>query len=138
MSYSVLTITTRPDCQALINIATAEKDDMDYRRTGLVRQNNSATGTSLTIESSLAAVNAELGALATIIAALPPGPTLEENLVKQKKADYKKFLLEQRRINYGPIARVEREYDIARLDEGILESDAFIAELTARMNELPV
>ena len=138
MSYSVLTLTTKPDCQALINIATAEKGTLEYRRSGLVRQNQSATTTALEIETGLAAVDAELAALATIVATLPPGATLDDNIVKQTKAQYKKFLLEQRRINYGPIAVVEREYDIARLDEGILESENFIADLTVRMDELPV
>jgi len=131
-------LTTRPDCQALINIANSEKGDLVYRRSGLMRQNESATTTSLEIETGLAAVNAELSALASILATLPPGVTLEENIVKQKKAEYKKFLLEQRRVNYGPIALVEREYDIARLDEGIIESDAFIASITTRMDELPL
>ncbi len=59
-------------------------------------------------------------------------------MVKIKKAEYKKFLLDQRKTNFAPIALVEKQYDIACLDHSIAETDAFIASLTARMNELPV
>ncbi len=138
MSYTVSLLTLKADCQALINIANAEKDDHVYRRAGLVRQSQLASSTSLEIESGLAAVTAELSALASILAGLPPGPTYDENAVKQRKAEYKKFLLEQRRINYGPIAMVEREYDIARIDQSIAETDVFIAELTTHMDSLPL
>lgn len=138
MIYTVLLLTLKADCQALINIANAEKDDLDYRKTGLLRQSQMATSTSLEIESGLAAVTAELSALASILLGLPPGPTYQENVVKQKKAEYKKFLLEQRRVNYGPIAMVEREYDIARIDQSITETDAFIAALTTHMDSLPL
>lgn len=138
MVYTVSLLSTKADCTALLNIANAEKDGMVYRRTGLQRQSQTASLTSLEIESSLAAVNAELSALTAILATLPPGPTYDENLVRKTKADYKKFLLEQRRSNYGPIAMVEKEYDIACLEEAIIETDAFIASLTARRDELPV
>ena len=138
MNYTVSLLTLKADCQALINIASAEKDDLLYRRSGLLRQSQVASSTSMEIESGLVAVNAELSALNGIIANLPPGPTYEENVVRRKKAEYKKFLLEQRRVNYGPIAMVEREYDIARIDQAITESDAFIAVLNTRMDELPL
>ena len=51
MIYTVAILTLKADCQALINIANAEKDDLSYRRAGLVRQSQTATSTSLEIES---------------------------------------------------------------------------------------
>ena len=138
MNYTVSHLTTRPDCQALLDIANAEKSDLDYRKTGLLRQRQTSTVTSFSIQSDLAAVNAEVSALEIILNALPPGPTYDDTMVRITKARYKQFLLEQRKGNYGPIALVEKEYDIACIDQAISETDAFIVSLTARMDELPV
>lgn len=137
MSYTVTLLATKADCTALLNIANSEKDGMIYRKTGLLRQSQTANLTSMEIEASLAAVTAELAALNSILAALPPGPTYDENVVRKTKAEYKKFLLEQRRGNYGPIALVEKEYDMACIDKAIEETDAFIVVITARFDELP-
>lgn len=137
MNYSVLTLTTRPDCQALIKIASTEKETLAYRRTGLTRQHQTASDTSLNIEADMAAVVAELASLETVLNRVPPGTTYDDALVRHKKAEYRKFLLEQRKGNYGPIALVEKEYDIACIDQAITETDAFIASVTARMDELP-
>ena len=138
MNYSVLTLTSRPDCQALINIASAEKDNLAYRKTGLQRQHQSASITSIGIQTDLSTVIAELAALQSVLDTIPPGPTADETMVRYKKAEYKKFLLEQRKGSFGPIALVEKEYDMACIDQAIAETDAFILAVTARMDELPV
>ncbi|RYY70767.1 MAG: hypothetical protein EOO13_05485 [Chitinophagaceae bacterium] len=138
MSYTLSLLTTKADCTALLNIANAEKGSMVYRKTGLQRQTQNATLTSMEIEASMAAVDAEIAALTAILATLPPGPTYDENEVRKTKAEYKKFLLEQRRGNYGPIAIVEKEFDIACLDGSIVETEAFILALETRRGELPV
>jgi hypothetical protein len=136
MNYSVSLLTTKPDCEALIEIATSEKEGLAYRKTGLERQHQSATLTSAEIESELASVNAEIGALETIMNSLPEGPTKTETFRKLKKAEYKKFLLEQRKGNYGVVSLLEKEYDIACIEKDIEEADAFILALKDRMNSL--
>jgi hypothetical protein len=136
MNYTVSLLTNKPDCQALIDIATAEKAGLNYKKTGLLRQSQSATLTAAEIEAELASVNAELTALQTIIATLPDGPTKEDAIRRFKKADYKKVLLEGRKGKYGVFSILEREYDIACIDLDITEADAFITAVTTRMNEL--
>ena len=136
MNYTVSLLTTRPDCQALIDIATAEKSDLNYRKTGLMRQSQNATLTSAEIEAELTSVNAELAALQTLIDNLPDGPIKEDTIRRYKKADYKKVLLEGRRGKYGVLSILEREYDIACIDLDISEADAFITALTDRLNAL--
>lgn len=136
MNYTVSMLTNIPDCQALIDIANAEKSALNYKKTGLQRQSQSATLTAAEIEAELAAVNAELTALQTIINNLPSGPTKEDAIRKFKKADYKKVLLEGRRGKYGVLSLLEREYDIACIDLNIQEADTFITAVTDRMNTL--
>lgn len=137
MNYTVSHLTTRPDCQALLDIANAEKSDLAYRKAGLQRQQQTSTVTSFSIQTDLAAVNAEVSALEMVLNAIPPGPTYDDTQVRITKARHKKFLLEQRKGNYGPISLVEKEYDIACIDQALSETDAFIVSITARMDELP-
>lgn len=136
MNYTVSLLTTEADCQALIDIAQSEKDGLNYRKTGLQRQRQTATLTSAEIETELASVNAELNALQPVMNSLPDGPTKTEALRKYKKAEYKKFLLEQRKENYGVMSLLEKEYDIACIEKDIEEADAFIAALKDRMDSL--
>ncbi|MFT3910940.1 MAG: hypothetical protein QM737_16090 [Ferruginibacter sp.] len=137
MNYTVSLISSRADCQALIDTANDDKDSLVYRKTGLQRQMQSASSNTVGIEADLAAAVAEIEALNTVIANLPPGNTREETSVKLTKAEYKKFLLEQRKGNYGSTALIGKEYDIACVEQQIAETDAFIQSLTTRMNELP-
>jgi hypothetical protein len=138
MNYTVSQLTTKPDCEALLQIANAEKSDLEYRKAGLQRERQASTLTSYSIQTGLAAVNAEVSALETVLNALPPGPTYDDTQVRITKARYKQFLLEQRKGNYGPISLVEKEYEIACIDQALSETDAFVVSITARMDELPV
>jgi hypothetical protein len=136
MKYTVSLLTTVQDCQALIDLANKEKGTFEYRKIGLERQRLSATVTSQEIEASLAAVNIELQSLQSIYDSLPDGPAKQDTFNKIKRDEYKKFLLEQRKENYGVLALLEKEYDIANIDRNIAETDDFVAQVTARMNEL--
>ncbi len=134
MEYTVSLLTTAADCQALINLANQEKEILDHRRVGMEIQRKSSATNSVSIEAELAAVTAEIDAYNSVIASLPDGPVKEENRRKLIKSEYKKFLLEQRRENYGVLAVLEKEYDIACLEKDLEETDAFIAALQAQMN----
>ena len=136
MDYTVSMLTTQPDCQALIDIATSEKDSLVYRKTGLDRKRQTVTVTSSEIETELATVNAEISALQTVVDNLPDGSIKQDTLVKLKKAEYKKFLLEERKGNYGVLSVLEKEYDISCLEKDIDETDKFIRDVTERMNSL--
>jgi len=137
MNYTVSLLTTRPDCEALIELANSEKGTLAYRKVGLERQILNATVTTAEIESSLLAVTAELAGLQQVYDNMPEGPTKQNIFTSITKATYKKFLLEQRKENYGVLALLEKEYDIASVDRSIAETDDFIDQVTVRMNELP-
>ena len=136
MNYTVSLLTTGPDCQALIDLANREKNTLAYRKTGLERQRQSATLTSQEIESNLLAVTVELQALQSVYDSLPEGAAKQQALSNIKKSEYKKFLLEQRKENYGVLALLEKEYDIASIDRGIVETESFIGQVTTRMDEI--
>jgi len=126
MNYSVSLLATRPDCQALIDIANVDKGGLVYRRTGLERQSQSATLNAAEIEAELTAVTAEVVSLQAIINGLPDGPTKDVIILRFKKADVKKNLLEGRKEKYGVLSLLQRENDIACIDQDIIETDAYI------------
>jgi len=126
MNYNTQLLATKPDCQALINIANSEKEGLAYRKTGLDRQRQNVTLTTAEIEAELASVTAELNALQAVYDSLPDGPTRQDTQIKFRKVEYKKFLLEQRKGNYGVLSVLEKEYDISCIEKDIVETDAFI------------
>ena len=136
MNYSVSLLTTRPDCQALIDIANSDKKGLLYRRAGLEIQSDSATSNSTEIDAELSAVTAEIASLQAIINGLPDGPTRDILILRYKKADVKKALLESRKDKYGVLSLLQKENDIACIDKDIIEIDAYITALTDRMNAL--
>jgi hypothetical protein len=136
MNYTVSLLTTRPDCQALIDLANRDKDTLAFRKMGLELQRQSATTTSQEIASSLLATTTELQALQSVHDSLPDGAAKQAIFNTIKKKDFKKFLLEQRKENYGVIAHLEKEYDIASIDRSIVETDDFIGQVTTRMNAI--
>lgn len=136
MNYSVSLLTNRPDCQALIDIANADKKGLLYRRTGLEIQSDSATSNSSEIDAELSAVTAEVASLQAIINGLPDGQTKDILILRYKKAEVKKALLESRKDKYGVLSLLQKENDIACIDKDIIEIDAYITALTDRMNAL--
>lgn len=137
MNYEVSLLATRADCQVLIDNAVSEKESLNYRKSGLVRNRRSAGENSVSVEADLHATIAEVAANQTRYDSLPEGNAKQEALRQLKKAQYKQFLLEQRRLNYGSLSLLDKDYDIACIDHMLAETDDFILQLTTRMNQLP-
>lgn len=113
-------------------MAKKEKDDLQYRKTIIVHQNVSFSGTATEVEAELTAVTTQKTALTTVVAALPDGTVKSSNLTKLKRLELKEYLLTQKKDNYGAVALLENEFEEARIDLEIAEADAFITALNAR------
>ncbi len=74
----------------------------------------------------------ELSTLNAVIPTLPEGNYKEDNLAKQKKLDWRKQVLNNKRADYGTVALLDKEFELASVERRLLEVDAFIAALTAR------
>jgi hypothetical protein len=132
MSYSVEKITTTADCDLLLSLAAKEKADQNFKRLSEERLTLNYSETSIEIDAELQTVNTEIAAMETIIATLPEGNSKEEAVKKKTKLEYKKFLLNNRKENYGTLALLEKELDLNRVTVEISEIDAFIEAITAR------
>lgn len=124
---SVQNLTQVSDCNALLTWAAREKSDLNFKRLSDERLTVRFAETSQELDAILQGVLAELAATETIIAVLPEGPSKDEAINKKTRLEYKKFLLENRKESYGTVALLEKEMDLARVEQEIEEVDAFIA-----------
>jgi hypothetical protein len=131
MSYSVEKITTTADCDLLLSLAAKEKADQAFKRLSEERLTLNYSEISIEIDAELQTVNTEIAATETIIATLPEGNSKEEAVKKKTKLEYKKFLLNNRKENYGTLALLEKELDLNRVTVEISEIDVFIEVITA-------
>lgn len=136
MAYSVNSISTKADCDLLINIATKDKGDLEFRKVSLQRQQTNYSENSVEIAAELTAVNAELSALTTIINSLPDGETKDAQITRKKKAELKQFLLTERKDNYGSVALLSKELDLERVQKEIAEINAFVVAIEARKSAI--
>lgn len=131
MMYSVSNLTSIADCDVLLTSVGKERADLEFKRLSEERLTNKYATTSVAVEAILQGVIVELSAVNTIISVLPEGPTKEEEIKKRTRLEYKKFLLENRKESYGAVALLEKELDLARVEQELEEVDAFIAAITA-------
>ncbi len=132
MNYSVNMLSTAADCDSLILVAEKEKSDLGFRKTSQERQKENYAANSIGIDEDILATNAEVTALQTVVSTLPAGAAKDENEKRLKKLELKKFLLAQKDKNYGSVALLMRELEVARIAKEMEEVDAFIVSINAR------
>lgn len=130
--YSIEKLTQVSDCDAVLTWAQTEKESLELKKLNESKLTKDYSTTSLSIDTELLSVTTQINAINTVLPTLPEGSVKEDHLKKLKKLDYRKFLLEDRRINYGVVALLEKELDVERLTKEITEIDAFITSVTQK------
>lgn len=133
MNYSISSLTQVADCNSLLAWAAREKADLNYKKITIERVSQKYAETSVGLDAEIQAVIAEIAATETIIAALPEGPTKEAQLDKKVTLEYRKFVLENRKENYGTVALLQKESELGRIDQEIVEVDTFTATIQAHL-----
>lgn len=125
-------LTTAADCDAVLSIAAKKQKDLEWKKLSIQRQKEAYAENSVEIAAELAAKEAELAALDTVINTLPDGELKEDNIKKRRRVDYSIFLLNDRKAYYGAVALVEKEYDEQRVLRELEETAALVTEVEAR------
>ncbi len=136
MNYSVNNLNAVADCNSLLSWAAREKADLNYKKLSDERLTSRFAETSLELNADLQGVLAELAATDTVISILPEGPSKEDAINKKTRLEYKKFLLETRIESYGTVALLEKEMDLARVLQELIEVDTFVTTIEARKTQL--
>lgn len=130
MSYSINRVTTIAECDLLLIEAGKERAELQFKKLSEERLTGKYATSSIEIEAILQGVLVELSAINTIIDVLPEGPTKVEEIKKKVKLEYRKFLLEDRKESYGAVSLLEKELDLARVEQQLTEVAAFIDLIT--------
>lgn len=136
MNYSIANVTEVADCNVLLSWASKEKADLEFKKLSDERLTARYTATSAELDAELQGVVAEISATETIISMLPEGNSKEDAINKKTRLEYKKFLIETRKESNGVVALIEKEVDLARVQNELSEVNGFITILEARKAEL--
>jgi hypothetical protein len=132
MNYSISSLMQVADCDSLVAWAAREKADLNYKKITIERVAQKYAETSVGLDAEIQGVIAEIAATEIIIAALPEGPSRETAVDKKVTLEYRKFVLENRKENYGTVALLQKESELGRIDQELAEVDAFMAAVEAR------
>jgi len=132
MNYSISSLMQVADCDSLVAWAAREKADLNYKKITIERVAQKYAETSVGLDAEIQGVIAEIAATEIIIAALPEGPSRETAMDKKVTLEYRKFVLENRKENYGTVALLQKESELGRIDQELAEVDAFMAAVEAR------
>lgn len=132
MPYTVASLTSAADCDLMLTMAGKQKSDLSFRKLSLERQQTHYAENAVELESELAIANAEAAALDSVIATLPEGDIKDENVTRRKRLELKQFLLNEKKDNFGGVALLDKEHDLALVSRQVEEIDVFIAAVTAR------
>lgn len=136
MVYSVENLTQVTDCDVLLTWAQKAKADLNFQKLSEERLTTKYAETSIIVDAELQGVITEIAAQDSIIAILPEGPSKQDAVNKKTRLVYKKFLLETRLGSYGAVSLLEKEMDLARVQQEIQEVDAFIAAIQDKKTAL--
>ncbi len=131
MSYNITLLTQVADCDAMLTWAGNEKADLLLKKSVEERQIVKFSMTSAELDVILQSTIAKIAMYDAIIPTLPEGPIKDEQIKERRKADHKKFLLEERRESYGAIAMLQKQVEVASMEHEIEELNALISGVEA-------
>ena len=136
MNYSTTAITTVADCDAILETASLEQDELTFQKTLQERQYRLVTSGSSGVDAELTGVISQRTALETAAAILPEGPAKQDLTDKISDLQHKQFQLEKRRRRYGTPALLQKEYDITAIEKQLAEHASYMDAVTQRKSEL--
>lgn len=132
MIYSISNLQSVASCDELITMITKEKGDLEFRKNSLERQRAALDENFVENSEELVAITTELETIDSIIAALPEGEMKTELTSRRKKLDSRLFDLQVKSENYNEKAKVDKEFDIGKVERQVEEADLVLAELNAK------
>lgn len=136
MDYTLTAITTVADCDALLQVADKDQQELNYKKGQQVRAYGIASTGSAGVDAQLAANISETNGLETAVANIPEGPARQTLVDRLADLQHKKYLLEKKRRRYGSLAMLQKQYDITCIEKQITENVSFIDAVTQRKADL--
>ncbi len=132
MSYSVTTLQTVADCDAMLTKANNDKAVLSARKVNLELERTRLQDNSMEADAKLPIVQGRLNAYNSVIPTLPAGPEKDKQEYLRRLEENRLFVLTNKKANYGSIVQLDGENELASLELELTEKDAFIAAINAR------
>ena len=136
MSLSTQMLVTKEDCNTLLAIANDEKETLAFRKVSLERHRVTSSGSSISIETDLQMIQAQINVSESIIANIPDGELKNKEKTRLLGYIHRKAVLTDRKNSHGVIAVLQTEYEIDCVEKQIASTDSFIETVKNRLNEL--
>lgn len=136
MNYTLTAITTVTDCDALLQAADADQQELNYKKMQQDRAYGITSSGSTGVDAQLTATISEIAGLEAAVMNLPEGPSKQNLVDRIADLQHKKYLLEKRRRRYGSLAMVQKQYAISCIEQQIAENASFIDAVTRRKSDL--
>ncbi len=136
MAYSVELLGSIADCDTLLKKLEKEKEDLDFRTIQVTRQRKIYAANSVDIAADLQAVEGEITTLTAMLATLAEGDRKEDTITDLDRAKLRKRLLLDRQKDYGSIALIERELELAMAAAQLAEVTAAIEAVTTQKGKI--
>ncbi|MDJ1486007.1 hypothetical protein QNI19_18950 [Cytophagaceae bacterium DM2B3-1] len=137
MALTLTLLTSKADCDKVLDELSDLKSDLEYKQISLTRSRENAADRASDIEATLASSEAEVDSLASIIAVLPEGTTKTEMENRKVKAEYKLFTAQQRKLQYGTTAVVLYESQLDEVEQRLSVIDGSMSTITNHKATLP-
>ena len=136
MTFKFTHLTKKEECDQLISVTQKEKAILVYRKEGLMMKDAASDGAVAEVQAELQAKIAEVAAQQAFVDTMPDGIKKDAAILKLKRLDLQKLVLEARQKSRGAVSIIENEYDIDAMERRIAGAESFIEAVTNRKNEL--
>ncbi|MBG8552476.1 MULTISPECIES: hypothetical protein [Hymenobacter] len=134
MAYPVNSLTSKADCDLVLEEAAEERADLEYRQTQLQRLHTMGSDRATEKSAELTGATAEYNTLTTLLASMTEGPTKKKNEREHKRLEYRIYVLNQQQATgaTGVVAQFKRLYELNCITRELAENAALKSEVEAR------
>ncbi|TGE21724.1 hypothetical protein E5K00_15745 [Hymenobacter aquaticus] len=132
MAYSVNKLTTPAQCDAVLALIAEERENLDLQQRILDKRRGNLSDDVTEVDAELTAKQTELASLTTLINGLADGDTKTDYERRRRTLSRRITELQDRQLEFNPVALIDREFDVARLTKSLAEADTLEAEVKAR------
>jgi len=132
MDYSVTSLKTIAECDAVLTAAKVEARDLAIRKLTLEKNQDKYAANSVETVAELASAQAELNAVNQILPTLAAGTYKDDEIIRQSRLNTRVLTLTNDLKNFGSVPMLLRQSDLARVELEAAEMERFIKAVETR------
>ena len=110
MSFNVISIKTKNDCDIILDFITDEQDELLYQKVNINHDTKASTDSVEQTEADLIQAASDLATADGILAGMAEGPAKELQITKQVRLTLRVRVLNERKKSGGVLSLFQKEY----------------------------